>query len=200
MAMEAHDHITSETKQNIFNVAARLFAEKGFNGVSMREISEESNVSKPTIYYYFGSKEGIFRELVNASISEMYDAVDDIAAMQIPVKEKLVLMMKKFFSEAQKNRDFIKFFLTMSISSPDASIIEQCKVQAHKRGGVLAKMIQEGVNSGEFGASAQPQLAASIIGGAMQHFIWQQLATDKKILSDQLAEDIIEILFKGLNE
>lgn len=200
MTTATQDHLNSETKQTIFNIAARLFAEKGFNGVSMREISEESNVSKPTIYYYFGSKEGIFRELVNASIEEMYDVIDEIAAMPILVKEKLVLMTKKFFRAAQKNRDFIKFFLTMSISSPDASIIEQCRIQAHKRGRVLATMIQEGVDSGEFGASAKPELAASIIGGAMQHFIWQQLATEEKILSDELAEDMIEILFKGLNE
>ncbi len=200
MAIETQEHITSETKQTIFATAARLFAEKGFNGVSMREISEQSDVSKPTIYYYFGSKEGIFRELVDASISDMYDAIDKIADLHIPVKEKLVLMTKKFFSETQKNRDFIKFFLNMSISTPEASIIEQCRIQAHKRGRVLAKMIQEGVDSGEFGASAKPELAASIIGGAIQHFIWQQLATEEIMLSNALAEDIIEILFKGLNE
>ena len=61
-------------------------------------------------------------------------------------------------------------------------------------------MIQEGKDTGEFGPSVNPKLAAGIIGGTLGHFIWQQFSSNKKILSDQLAVDIIEMLFKGLNE
>ena len=53
---------------------------------------------------------------------------------------------------------------------------------------------------GEFGASANSQLAVELIIGVTTHFIWQQMLNDKTILSDELAEQIIELLFKGLNE
>jgi len=64
----------------------------------------------------------------------------------------------------------------------------------------LKTVISEGVMSGEFGAAARPDLATHIIGGVWQHYAWQQLAIKKKILTDELAEEIIEILFRGLNE
>ena len=60
-----------DTRKKIFTVAARLFADKGYNAVSMREISEQSGLSKPTIYYYFGSKEGIYKELVTTGVSHI---------------------------------------------------------------------------------------------------------------------------------
>ncbi|HNT64383.1 MAG TPA: TetR/AcrR family transcriptional regulator, partial [bacterium] len=54
-----------ETKAQIIRIAAHLFALKGYDGVSMREISEKTGVTKPTIYYYFGNKEGLYRALID---------------------------------------------------------------------------------------------------------------------------------------
>jgi len=58
----------------------------------------------------------------------------------------------------------------------------------------------EGIDKKEFGISVKTQIAVEIIIGTLIHFISQQLASRRKILSDQLAEEIIEVLFKGLNE
>ena len=69
-----------------------------------------------------------------------------------------------------------------------------------RQGNAITAVIKEGIASGEFGMSAKPELAVEIIGGVWQHYIWQQLYTNKIVLTDKLAEEIIEILFKGLNE
>jgi len=195
-----HDTTEVSTKTKIFSIAAHLFAEKGFNGVSMREISEESGVSKPTIYYYFGSKEGIYSELVNTGISHILRELENINSMIMPIKDKLSSLIKRFFKYSLQYPEYVKFFITLSDTSKSFSFLEHCKDEADKRDGILANMIQQGVDSGEFGASAKPELAASIIGSVLWFFIWQQLHSKEKILSDQLADDIIEILFKGLNE
>ncbi len=50
---------TALTKKAILRVAARLFATRGFEATSVREIVEAAGVTKPTLYYYFGSKEGL---------------------------------------------------------------------------------------------------------------------------------------------
>jgi len=52
------------SKARIFREAVSLFSQKGYNGVSMRELSERTGLSKPTIYYHFGSKEGIYKTLM----------------------------------------------------------------------------------------------------------------------------------------
>ena len=50
---------SARTAEGIARVAARLFAERGFDATSVREIAEAAGVTKPTLYYHFGSKQGL---------------------------------------------------------------------------------------------------------------------------------------------
>lgn len=58
--MSEPDHHTLE---QLLNVAARMFGERGFDGVSVREIARESGVSMAAIYHHFRNKEGLFAEV-----------------------------------------------------------------------------------------------------------------------------------------
>ncbi len=190
----------NETKIKIFRIAAKLFAEKGYNGVSMREISEKSKVSKPTIYYYFGSKEGVFKDLVKFGLHHGTSQAKTIAAHEIPAKERLVKIIQNRFRISYEHPDFSKFFLMVFITSENLPFLNEFKKQIKIHRKLLVDLIQEGVDSGEFGAGANPQLAAEITGAVMGHFIGKQLKEKKKLLTDELAEEIVELLFKGLNE
>lgn len=48
----------------MLEAAARLFAERGFGGTNLQDISDELGISRPALYYYFKSKEGILASLV----------------------------------------------------------------------------------------------------------------------------------------
>jgi AcrR family transcriptional regulator len=50
-----------ETRQRILDVALKAFGEASFKAVTTRRISEASGVSLPTLQYYFGGKEGLYR-------------------------------------------------------------------------------------------------------------------------------------------
>lgn len=62
---------SNEVARHIARMAARLFAERGYEATSVREIVEAAGVAKPTLYYYFGSKEGLAKALIA-------DPVDDL--------------------------------------------------------------------------------------------------------------------------
>ena len=190
----------NNTKSKIFRIAARLFAEKGYNGVSMREISQQSRVSKPTLYYYYGSKEGIYQSLLDAGLTYGMGDIDDILQQNVSVKQKLIELLKKRFWQSLEYPEFAKFFLNLFISTERTPFLNKFKEEARKRRQVMVDLIQAGIDQGEFGASANSQLAVELIIGVTTHFIWQQMLNDKTILSDELAEQIIELLFKGLNE
>lgn len=200
MSYQGTEKHNSHTKEIIFRTAAHLFAQKGFDGVSMREISEQSGVTKPTIYYYFGSKEGIYEALIDSGLQHVVSSFEDIAHINASAKNKLVMMTKKFFQLAVEEPDFSKFFMTLAIPLSDNTVLEKFRKQMLNQGNILKKIVIEGIMSGEFGAAARPDLAAQIIGGVWQHYAWQQLSTKRKILTEELAEEIIEILFRGLNE
>jgi AcrR family transcriptional regulator len=60
---------THATAGKILQVASRMFAEKGFANVSVREICRETGTTPPVIYYYFGSKKGLFEAVARKQIS-----------------------------------------------------------------------------------------------------------------------------------
>ncbi|MEO1465099.1 MAG: TetR family transcriptional regulator, partial [Cyanobacteria bacterium J06633_1] len=58
------DTNSTDTKEQILNVAERLFAENGFAGTSLRSVIREADVNLSAVNYHFGSKEGLFRAVI----------------------------------------------------------------------------------------------------------------------------------------
>jgi AcrR family transcriptional regulator len=62
------EFMTDQTvRQRLLTGAAELFARKGYASTTVREIVEAAKVTKPALYYYFRSKEGIYLELMRAA-------------------------------------------------------------------------------------------------------------------------------------
>lgn len=64
-----------EVRDRIFASALRHFSQKGFAATSLREVSRDAQTTKPMIYYYFGSKEGLYGSIVRQILEEMADAI-----------------------------------------------------------------------------------------------------------------------------
>lgn len=60
-----------DTKQRILDVAARQFAERGYNGTSLREIMREAGVNVAAAHYHFGSKEVVYRAVIDRFVSRI---------------------------------------------------------------------------------------------------------------------------------
>ncbi len=61
----------TKTKQKILQVAGKLFAQRGYYGVSMRDIAREMNFTKSSLYYHFESKDKLVEELMRESVAEL---------------------------------------------------------------------------------------------------------------------------------
>ncbi len=59
------------TSQKVVEVARKLFIEKGFEAVSMAMIAEAAGIKKPSLYYFFASKEEMFRLIISETMGEL---------------------------------------------------------------------------------------------------------------------------------
>lgn len=64
-----------ERREQLLRVARQLFAEKGFEGTSVEEISARAQVSKPVVYEHFGGKEGIYAVVVDREVEGLTAAL-----------------------------------------------------------------------------------------------------------------------------
>lgn len=92
-------------EQEMLNVAEAAFAQRGYEAVSMQDIAGRCGISKPMIYAYFGSKEGIYLACIERARRDLYDAVVRAVADGATADERLWLGTLAFFDWVGANRD-----------------------------------------------------------------------------------------------
>ena len=65
-----------ERREQLLNVGRKLFAEKGFEAVSVEEIASTAKVSKPVVYEHFGGKEGLYAVLVDREMNYLLNSFE----------------------------------------------------------------------------------------------------------------------------
>ena len=66
-----------ERREQLVDVGRRLFAEKGFEAVTIEEIAHKANVSKPVVYEHFGSKDGLYAVIVDREMNVLLGMISD---------------------------------------------------------------------------------------------------------------------------
>src|SRR5437764_14087110 len=91
----------------MLETAGRIFAARGFHEASMDEIAEAAGISKPMLYNYFGSKEGLYFAYVNLSYRDLIAAIDEAVA-PIPddqPEQQLLAGTQAYYRYVGKHRD-----------------------------------------------------------------------------------------------
>lgn len=108
--------IFNEKQTQILQVAEKLFAEKGFDGTSIREISKESKVNVAMVSYYFGSKEKLLESLIVHRTSDLKNVLKDISSENLNPIQKIEKFIQLYIERINNNRNF-HHILLFEISS-----------------------------------------------------------------------------------
>ncbi|MCB0417625.1 MAG: TetR/AcrR family transcriptional regulator [Bdellovibrionaceae bacterium] len=82
---------SSDTKKRILDSALKIFAEHGFDGASIRSISQEAKVNIAAINYHFGNKENLYFEVVRYSYTQMNVKIQELNAVRELSLEELAV-------------------------------------------------------------------------------------------------------------
>jgi AcrR family transcriptional regulator len=82
--------IPSSTRERLIQAADRLWSDRGVGGVSLEDIAREAAVTKPTLYYYFADKSGLFTEVVCSVLEQHGGALRTATRAASTARERLV--------------------------------------------------------------------------------------------------------------
>lgn len=118
-----------DLKARLLLSALSHFAAKGYDGVQVKEVAEEAGVSKPTLYYHFGSKEGLFRQLCLVSLSAMAVRIQALVEpfLAAPIRgakaidEASLKLVHAYLDLLLESQEFTGFILrSIAVPSPDS--------------------------------------------------------------------------------
>ena len=105
-----------ENRSNILACALKLFADKGYDAVGVQEIVDAAGITKPTLYHYFGSKEGLLEALLGESFTSLNQKVKAAAHYTGDLPQTLFNVTEAFFQFARENPTFYRLQLALWFS------------------------------------------------------------------------------------
>lgn len=100
---------SGDVAARIARVAAQLFAEQGYDATSVRNIVEAAAVTKPALYYYFQSKEGLAHFLLTEPMTRLVAALQAIIDGPADSVDKLEQLIEAHFAFCRENPDRARF-------------------------------------------------------------------------------------------
>ena len=109
------EHAAQTTRDNILKAATKVFARYGYDGGSVEKISKAAKSYDRMIYYYFGSKEGLFIEVIEEAYRRMNDAESRLDLDPSHPLEALEAVIRFVVGYYRKNPDFVTLLNTENL-------------------------------------------------------------------------------------
>jgi AcrR family transcriptional regulator len=187
---------TTSSASRILHTALELFSKKGYDATSVREICEASGITKPTLYHFFGSKDGVYRALVDGALEGFQQEIAARVKGPGTAVERLRRVACAYFEYAAREREMVRFMLSL-IYSP-SSAAPRTDFPAYYEGlvGLVAGVADEGVASGEF-APGSSGLRMLVLMGALGEALCGNLVVGRPELTPELAGDLVDAVVNG---
>lgn len=162
----------SDKQIQIMEAAEELFAEKGFNGTSVRDIAEKAQVNLAMISYYFGSKDKLLETLFEyrGELSKS-KLVSIIEKPNITSLEKVYLLIDNYIDKVFNQQCFYKIFTREQVLTQTGHIAELILQMKKNNQENITRLIQEGQKKGEFKKNIDTALMMHTIVGTANHLI-----------------------------
>ena len=183
----------------IFQVACRLFAQRGFDGVSMRDIALECGVSKATLYHYFPDKDSILRPLAIGTTKSLCQHVRRHDRPDAPPLERLRSFLTETANFFEKFRWAWIAASTVFWSDPKTRARKERIEWRDRYEQLLRDILQAGMDAGEL-RPMDVKLAGHFVLGSinwMPRWYTPEGALSAAGIADRFCDMIIEGIRAG---
>jgi AcrR family transcriptional regulator len=195
MKKESNRH----TREHILEVARKEFFSKGFGAASINTIVDAADVTKPTVYYHFKNKEGLFDALVTESYDRCYENRKAAVDETVTVGEQIVQTIAADFDFCLRQPELVRFLLAQTFNLPGE--YENDLTEIHYRDYEFFRdLIERGNASGEF-ACADTLSAALALQGiiAINIVSFLKMNHERDFLSAERAQEVAKMFLAGIS-
>jgi AcrR family transcriptional regulator len=194
-----HVSLTNDVgaRDRLFRAAIELFNRKGYPGTTVREIVEAAGVTRPVLYYYFGSKEGIYLALLEEARKAFQAQVDEVEVSDGRVRERIFSLARRLFLLFRENIEVVRLVHAVYYGPPQGAPPFDFDSFYFTFQGVLEHLIEEGIRTGELRPGRVGPMATALHGATAA---CMEIALTHPEVAVDVAEldQVLEVVFEGI--
>ena len=172
----------------------RLFATKGYTGASTREICKAAGITKPVLYYHFGSKDNLYRELVIDYMDEYRKSILHISQMNRGIRNTLIRIIYNDILKSKQDPYRMRMILRM-IVDPSKEHYHFITTRLKELHAIIESVFQKGIQSGEL--QGNPRRLATALMGFSAIAILQNVFLKGKPFTHQNSVEFVDLLLQN---
>jgi AcrR family transcriptional regulator len=184
----------------LLRAAADVFRAKGFDAVRMDHVADELGVDRATLYYYFGNKTQLFRDVITEAVQENVEAATAIATGEGTAGEKLERLIVSLFESYERHYPLLYVYVQEDmrrLGADDPRQSDPLIELGHRYDAAVEGIIEQGIAAGEFSPQLRPSLTAyAIIGAANWSHRWY--SPDGELSGSELGRQFAELFLAGV--
>ncbi len=155
----------------ILRVAGNVFADGGYERASMDRIANLAGVSKPMLYAYFGSKEGLYGAYIERTGGELVERLVHADRREARHSERLRALVSEFLGFVEAHRDgWTVLFRELNARRPLAEQVAQLRARVVSE---IRRMLEgDGASWSGLSAPASEGVAEAIVGAGESLANW----------------------------
>ena len=190
---------TTDTEERLLDHSLTLFAEKGYEAASVREIIEATGVTRPVLYYYCSSKEDLFKRLVHWKHDEAYRGLGKNVNETKGCANRLRAIMSGSFAFCATDPRVPRLMFQTHFGPTIPGISEFMAEVAKQRFMIVHQVMQDGLNAGELVGGDAASLSLIFCCIMDQHInVLVRMPKPKKRLTPELADSLVDVFLHGL--
>ena len=189
--------VKEEVRDYIVSVAGKLFTRHGFKKTTMDEIAMACHKGKSSIYYYFKSKEEIFRAVVERDAEELKERLDRTIRKDDRAVDRLKAYILFRLHRVRTLENFYAALNEDSLSHMDFILEIRRNFDMAERL-LVSEILEDGMRNGSFQITSS-DIGAIAISAMMKGLELPLLLSEEhKTDREEILEDLIRILFYGI--
>jgi len=188
---------SSDSRDAILTAAQRLFVEKGYHGISMREIADAVDMTKAALYYYFLDKEQLFVAILDRVLDELSALVDAQRAANTTCRAQIEAIVNAIMLLPVERRAGLRL-ASQELGNLDAATRQQFIERYHAQFiGRIADALTDGIQRGEFKAVDTGVATWALLG--MMYPYLHTTPVPGALPTATIIEQLLTIFFDGLH-
>ncbi len=185
-----------DNKEKIMQCALELFSDKGYEGTGIQEITQAAGITKPTLYYYFGNKEGLLKAILDFYFSDFTVKLENAAAYSGDTVNTVTQISRMFLTAAKENTLFYRMYLSMSLSAVNTTSFLCITPFCERISGIVETFFLKAAQDNGNMKGHEKEITMSYLGVINSYALL--LLNGKLELSEKLIYRIVHLFLHGI--